>query len=89
LVEARERAAAHRGVVATPADGARDPAQSLGGPAAASVAAHVQLPIVGLSIAFVAVHQLAVPLGIWWTYLVGLAICVGWNAVLWMRRQRR
>jgi uncharacterized membrane protein (GlpM family) len=61
----------------------------LGGPAAASVAAHVQLPIVGLSIAFVAVHQLAVPLGIWWTYLVGLAICVGWNAVLWMRRQRR
>jgi uncharacterized membrane protein (GlpM family) len=61
----------------------------LGGPAAASVAAHVQLPIVGLSIAFVAVHQLAVPLGIWWTYLVGLAICLGWNAVLWMRRQRR
>jgi hypothetical protein len=61
----------------------------LGGPAAASVAAHVQLPIVGLSIAFVAVHQLAVPLGVWWTYMIGLAICVGWNAVLWMRRQRR
>jgi uncharacterized membrane protein (GlpM family) len=61
----------------------------LGGPAAASVAAHVQLPLVGLSIAFVAVHQLAVPLGVWWAYLVGLAICVGWNAVLWMWRQRR
>jgi uncharacterized membrane protein (GlpM family) len=61
----------------------------LGGPAAASVAAHVQMPIVGLSLAFVAVHQFAVPLGIWWTYLIGLAICVGWNAVLWLRRQRR
>jgi hypothetical protein len=61
----------------------------LGGPAAASVAAHVQMPIVGLSLAFIAVHHLAVSLGIWWTYLIGLAICVGWNAVLWLRRQRR
>lgn len=61
----------------------------LGGPAAASVAAHVQVPIVGLSFGFIAVHQLAVPLGVWWAYLVGLAICVGWNVMLWMWRQRR
>jgi uncharacterized membrane protein (GlpM family) len=61
----------------------------LGGPAAASVAAHVQLPLVGLSFGFIAVHQLAVPLGIWWAYLIGLAIGLAWNAVLWLRRQRR
>jgi uncharacterized membrane protein (GlpM family) len=60
----------------------------LGGPAAASVAAHVQLPLVGLSVGFVAVHYLAVPLGVWWAYLIGLAICVGWNALLWLWRNR-
>jgi uncharacterized membrane protein (GlpM family) len=61
----------------------------LGGPAAASVAAHVQLPLIGLSIGFVVVHYLAVPLGVWWTYLIGLGIGVGWNALLWVLRNRR
>ena len=61
----------------------------LGGPAAASVAAHVQLPLVGLSFGFIAVHYLAVPLGIWWAYLIGLAIGVAWNGVLWALRSRR
>jgi uncharacterized membrane protein (GlpM family) len=61
----------------------------LGGPAAASVAAHVQLPLIGLSIGFVLVHYLAVPLGVWWTYLIGLGIGVGWNALLWVLRNRR
>jgi hypothetical protein len=62
----------------------------LGGPAAASVAAHVQLPLVGLSFGFIAVHYLAVPLGVWWAYLIGLGIGVAWNALLWVwRRSRR
>jgi uncharacterized membrane protein (GlpM family) len=61
----------------------------LGGPAAASVAAHVQLPLVGLSFGFIAVHYLAVPLGVWWAYLIGLAIGVAWNGVLWALRSRR
>jgi hypothetical protein len=61
----------------------------LGGPAAASVAAHVQLPLIGLSLGFIAVHYLAVPLGVWWAYLIGLAIAVGWNALLWVLRSRR
>jgi hypothetical protein len=61
----------------------------LGGPAAASVAAHVQLPLVGLSFGFIAVHYLAVPLGVWWTYLIGLGIGVAWNGILWMLRNRR
>ena len=59
------------------------------GPAAASVAAHVQLPLVGLSFGFIAVHYLAVPFGIWWTYLIGLGICLAWNGVLWALRNRR
>lgn len=60
----------------------------LGGPAAASVAAHVQLPLIGLSLGFIAVHYLAVPAGVWWAYFVGLAIGVGWNALLWLARRR-
>jgi hypothetical protein len=59
----------------------------IGGPAAASVAAHVQLPLVGLSFGFIAVHYLTVPIGVWWAYLIGLAIGVGWNALLWARRR--
>jgi hypothetical protein len=61
----------------------------LGGKAAASVAAHVQAPLVGLALGLLAVHELAVPVGVWWSYLAGLAIGVGWNAMLWLVRQRR
>lgn len=61
----------------------------IGGPAAASVAAHVQAPLVGLGLGFIAVHLLAVPLGVWWAYLIGLCIGVGWNALLWLARQQR
>lgn len=61
----------------------------LGGPAAASVAAHVQLPLIGLSLGFIAVHYLAVPLGVWWAYLIGLGIGIAWNALLWIYRQSR
>lgn len=61
----------------------------LGGPAAASVAAHVQLPLIGLGLGLIAVHFLAEPLGVWWSYLVAITICVGWNAALWVLRRRR
>lgn len=60
----------------------------VGGKAAASVAAHVQAPIIGLIPGFLAVHYLAVPLGVWWSYLIGLTICVVWNALLWLARRR-
>jgi len=60
----------------------------IGGQAAASVAAHVQAPIIGLIPGFLAVHYLAVPAGVWWSYLIGLAICVAWNALLWLARRR-
>ena len=61
----------------------------IGGPAAASVAAHVQAPLIGLILGLLAVHFLAVPLGVWWSYLIGLCIGVSWNAMLWLLRTRR
>jgi hypothetical protein len=61
----------------------------LGGPAAASVAAHVQAPLIGLGLGMLAVHLLAVPLGVWWSYLVAFAIGIAWNLMLWGMRQRR
>ncbi|MBV9348294.1 MAG: hypothetical protein JOZ70_00150 [Pseudolabrys sp.] len=61
----------------------------LGGKAAASVAAHVQAPLIGLGLGFVAVHFLAVPLGVWWSYLIGLSIGVAWNGLLWAARRAR
>jgi len=60
----------------------------IGGPAAASVAAHVQAPLVGLGLGLLAVHFLAEPIGVWWSYLIGLCIGLGWNAILWFARQR-
>ncbi|HEY6754242.1 MAG TPA: hypothetical protein VI077_05970 [Pseudolabrys sp.] len=60
----------------------------IGGPAAASVAAHVLTPLIGLGLGLLAVHYLAVPLGVWWSYAVGLAIGLGWNALLWGLRRR-
>ena len=57
----------------------------IGGPATASVAAHVQAPLIGLGLSLLAVHYLAEPLGVWWSYAVGLSIGIGWNALLWGR----
>jgi uncharacterized membrane protein (GlpM family) len=61
----------------------------IGGPAAASVAAYVQAPLVGLGLGLLAVHLLAEPIGVWWAYLIGLSIGVGWNAALWLLRDWR
>jgi hypothetical protein len=61
----------------------------IGGPAAASVAAHVLTPLIGLGLGLLAVHLLAVPFGVWWSYAIGLCIGIGWNALLWALRQRK
>jgi uncharacterized membrane protein (GlpM family) len=60
----------------------------IGGKAAASVAAHVQAPLIGLGLGLMAVHLLAEPIGVWWSYGVGLGIGVSWNALLWLARNR-
>jgi hypothetical protein len=61
----------------------------VGGPAAASVAAHVQAPLIGLSLGLFVVHYLAVPVGVWWSYAIGLSIGMSWNALLWLLSSRR
>jgi hypothetical protein len=60
----------------------------IGGPATASVAAHVQAPLIGLGLSLLAVHYLAELAGVWWSYAVGLSIGFGWNALLWAWRVR-
>jgi hypothetical protein len=61
----------------------------LGGPAAASVAAHVQAPLIGLGLGLAVVHVCAEPAGVWWSYALGLGTGIGWNALLWSLRHRR
>jgi uncharacterized membrane protein (GlpM family) len=61
----------------------------IGGPAAASVAAHVLTPLIGLGLGLLAVHLLAVQIGVWWSYAIGLTIGLGWNALLWLLRNWR
>ncbi len=58
----------------------------IGGPAAASVAAHVQAPLIGLGLSLLAVHLLAETTGVWWSYAVGLCVGLCWNALLWLMR---
>jgi uncharacterized membrane protein (GlpM family) len=59
----------------------------IGGPAAASVLAHAQIPLVGLGLGFLTLHYLAEPIGVWWGYAAGLSVCIGWNAMLWLVRR--
>jgi uncharacterized membrane protein (GlpM family) len=61
----------------------------IGGPAAASVAAHVLTPLIGLGLGLLAVHLLAERIGVWWSYGVGLSIGLAWNALLWAVRDWR
>lgn len=59
----------------------------IGGPATASVLANAQAPLLGLGLAFAVVH-LAVPLGVWWALVLGLATSFAWSALLMAARRR-
>jgi uncharacterized membrane protein (GlpM family) len=61
----------------------------VGGKASAAVFAHAQPPLFGLALGFFTLHYLAEPLGVWWAYLVALAIASGWSGMLWLVRLRR
>jgi uncharacterized membrane protein (GlpM family) len=61
----------------------------IGGPATASVAAHVQAPLIGLGLSLLAVHFLAEQIGAWRSYALGLGVGIGWNVLLWLLRNRR
>lgn len=60
-----------------------------GGAAAASVAAHLQVPLIGLTLGLLAVHLTAEVIGVWWAYLIGLAVCMAWNGLLWVWKNRK
>ena len=61
----------------------------IGGAATASVAAHVQLPLIGLCLSLYVVHLLAEPVGVWWSYIIGLSVGISWNLLLWLARRFR
>ena len=60
----------------------------VGGKATASVMAHAQVALIGLTLAFMAVHYLAEPLGSWWALAVGLGVSVAWSGMLMLVRRR-
>jgi hypothetical protein len=59
----------------------------IGGKATASVLANAQVALIGLTLASVAVHYLAEPLGSWWALLIGLGISVAWSGMLLIVRR--
>jgi len=60
-----------------------------GGKAAAAVLSHAQPMLIGLGLSFVGVHYLAEPIGVWWSYVAGLAIAVSFSCLLWLARRAR
>lgn len=61
----------------------------VGGKATASVMAHTQVALIGLTLAFLAVHYLAEPLGAWAALAIGLCISIGWSGMLMLVRSKR
>jgi hypothetical protein len=60
----------------------------VGGKATASMLAHAQIALVGLSLGFLVVHYMAVPLGSWWALAIGLLVCIAWCGMLLAVRLR-
>ena len=61
----------------------------VGGKATASVLANTQVALIGLTLAFMAVHYLAEPLGSWWALGVGLCVSMAWSGMLMLVRRAR
>src|SRR6516165_8401642 len=60
----------------------------VGGKATASVMAHAQVVLIGLTLAFMAVHYLAEPLGSWWALAIGLGVSMAWSGMLMAVRSK-
>ena len=58
----------------------------IGGKATASVMAHAQAALIGLTLGFLAVHFLAEPLGAWPALAIGLGVTLAWSGMLLMVR---
>ena len=61
----------------------------IGGKATASMLAHVQLPLIGLALGFLAVHYLVAPIGVWPALAAGLLVCLAWSGLLLILRLRQ
>ena len=64
----------------------------IGGKTTASMLAHAQLPLIGLGLAFLAVHYLVAPIGVWPALAAGLVVCLAWSGSLLMiqlQKQKR
>ena len=61
----------------------------IGGPATASIAAHVQAPLIGLALGLPLVYIIAEPVGAWWALAAGMLTAIVWNAALWAWRTRK
>jgi hypothetical protein len=61
----------------------------IGGKATASMLAHVQLPLIGLALCFVAVHYLVAPIGVWPAFAAGLVVNLAWSGSLLVIRMRQ
>jgi uncharacterized membrane protein (GlpM family) len=58
-----------------------------GGRVAGAVFSHAQPMFIGLGLGFVGIHFLAEPIGVWWSYAIGLAITMSWSGLLWLVRR--
>lgn len=60
----------------------------VGARASAAVIANTISGLPGFAIGLGALHLLAIPMGVWPALAVMLAICIGWNLMVWSLRQR-
>jgi hypothetical protein len=60
----------------------------IGGKAAASMAAHAQLFLIGIALGALALHYLVAPIGVWLALLAALCICLIWSGGLFVIRHR-
>jgi uncharacterized membrane protein (GlpM family) len=60
----------------------------VGGQATASMLAHAQVALIGLTLSFLGVHYAAGPLGSWWALAIGGLVAIAWSGVLLLVRRR-
>jgi hypothetical protein len=60
----------------------------IGGKAAASMAAHAQVFLIGIALGGVALHYLIAPIGVWLALLVALCVCLVWSGGFFLFRRR-
>ena len=51
--------------------------------------AHAQIALNGLWLGFLTLHYLVAPVGVWWGFVLGMAVCVAWSGLLWLIRIRK